>query len=238
MGATGAPSRFSRPAWPTSRPSAPPSGPAFRRPGRFERLQPRTVRAKVVSVLMLPVIALMALWGRRPSPSSATPSPSARSRWSTDRSADRWTGRRRRSSSNATRRCGSSALRRLRPPDPPPRPGRRLRRPRPRVPEAATDAAVSAFESGLRSASVETTALPALQGGINTLLNDLGGLRGLRDRVAAGHPATDAYAAYTTAIDDVRVVEDALATVRSGHTASPRPSRRPGSDCSPSSSAS
>jgi signal transduction histidine kinase len=87
--------------------------------------------------------------------------------------------------------------------------------------QAATDAAIDALEAGLRSATVQTTAFPTLQHNIGSLLKDFDGLRALRDQVATGRIASvGAYAVYTTAIDDIRDVQEALDNARSGHTAS------------------
>ncbi|MHC5705508.1 sensor histidine kinase [Streptomyces tirandamycinicus] len=44
-------------------PAGPPRSEAARRPGERRHLRPRTVRAKIISLLMVPVVSLLALWG-------------------------------------------------------------------------------------------------------------------------------------------------------------------------------
>jgi signal transduction histidine kinase len=195
-----------------------------RRPGKFWRLRPRTVRAKVVSLLMLPVVALMTLWGLATVAvvgDALTVNQVKVIDGQVRGPLDQTVAALRLERASVVRFLSPSATQTSNQPAPMPRSastavivlGSQ---------EATTDAAVAAVRSGIRSASVETTALPSLQSGISTLLTDLDGLRDLRDRVAAGQiPAIGAYDAYTTAIEDVGTVEGALAAVRSEHTASP-----------------
>jgi signal transduction histidine kinase len=188
----------------------PPDSAAERRPGRGfgRRLRPRTVRAKVVSLLAMPVVALMTLWALATVTVvgdvltvKQVAAIETRVRTPIDQTVA------------ALQVERAAAVRFL---NSPTSPATALAPQR-----STTDTAVAAVRTGFDAARVEAAAIPKVQSGVSLLTADLDGLPALRDRVAARQiPAIDAYDAYTGAIGDARAVDATLVGVRSENTAS------------------
>jgi signal transduction histidine kinase len=171
--------------------------------GTSWRLRPRTVRAKIVTLLAVPVIALMALWGL--AAVTAVRSAYAEQQVTASEKPVR-----------ATMADAQAALSRER--------AAAVRLLTQQSPQAgsftaaasATDTAVTAVRAGTASAAVPIDALgPELRARIHTALAAFDTLPALRRRVAGHGIATaDVYDAYTAAIDDAGGVGDALAQAR------------------------
>lgn len=178
-----------------------PSGP--RR--RSLRLSPRSVRAKVVCLLMVPVVSLMALWG-----------------WATVSTASHIADAQRLKDVNAallipvsraTRAVQderTATLRALASPT-------AGHRDAAAAAARATDRATAALRRGVDGNSADTGALDtALPTRIDRLLDTLGALKSQRPKpaTASGATARSAYQAYGTAVTRAFAVQSALASVQ------------------------
>jgi len=173
------------------------------KPGTSWGLRPRTIRAKIVALLAVPVIALMALWGL--AAVTAIRSTYAEQQVTASEKPVR-----------ATMADAQAALSQER--------AAAVRLLTQQSPQAgsftaaasATDTAVTAARAGTTSAAVSIDALgPELRARIRTALAAFDRLPALREQVTRHGIATaDVYDAYTAAIDDARGVGDALAQAR------------------------
>ncbi len=185
--------------------SAQPSGGAGGSGVVRHMLRPRSVRAKIVSLLMVPVVALMALWGL----AMVTVAGDALTVQQVSRIQARVQVPL--SQTITALQAERSAVVGL----------LGGHRPAPTAQESATDAAIGSVRSGVQAAHVEITGVPSVASSINTLMADFAGLAGLRAGVATGAiPAIDAYTAYTGAVSDAQAVRSTLDAVRATHTAS------------------
>lgn len=167
------------------------------------RLRPRTVRAKIVTLLAVPVIALMALWGL--AAVTTVRSVYAERQLTALENPVRATMA---DAQTALSRERAAAVSLLTQQDP--RPGSFT------AATSASDTALTAVRTGTASAAVPIDALgPEFRARIRTALAAFDTLPSLRGQVARHGIATaDVYDAYTAAIDDARGVGDALAQAR------------------------
>ena len=166
-------------------------------------LRPRTVRAKIVTLLAVPVVALMALWGL----AAVT---TVRTAYAEQQvTALEKPVRATMADAQAALALERTAAIRLltQQTAPAPRAGSFA------AAVSATDTTVTAVRSGTAGAAVPIDALGSeLRARIRTALAAFDALPALRQRVAGHSIATsDVYDAYTTAIDAVRGVGDVLA---------------------------
>ncbi|GGW43578.1 ATPase [Streptomyces lucensis JCM 4490] len=193
----------------TNRSPGTPPAPARARPGR-RRLRPRTVRAKVVSLLMVPVVSLLALWGYA---TVTTAQDIARLRQSqrvdaelrapvaaavAALQAERGAAMRRTGTTDAADGGGLEAL------------------------AARTDRAVARLRLGDDSTVADSQELPpAVSGRLQAFVTDAESLHTLRTAVL-GHTAgwKEVYAQYTKTIGAAFAVDGALAGVQQAEAGS------------------
>ena len=172
-------------------------------------LRPRSVRAKIVSLLMVPVVALMALWGLAMvtvAGDALTVQQVTRIQDQVQDPLDR-TIAALQAERSAMVHVSNGPVTGL---------GTGLA-----PQESATDAAIGSVRSGLQAAQVDISGMPSVASSANTLTNDFADLAGLRSRAATGQiQPVDAYAAYTGAVTDAQAVLSALNAVHATHTAS------------------
>jgi signal transduction histidine kinase len=197
-------------------------------------LRPRSVRAKVVSLLMVPVVALMALWGlamvtvagdaltvqqvsriqeqvRVPLDRTITALQAERSAVVHSLGGQKPQTTAGAASANAAGSASADAA---------------ASASADGVaglgsPESATDAAIGTVRSGVASAQVEIAGLPTVSARTSALTSDFASLAGLRTEAATGQiQPVDAYAAYTEAVSDAQAVQSSLDAVHATHTAS------------------
>ena len=168
--------------------------------GGLWRLRPRTVRARIVALLAVPVIALMALWGL------ATVT-EVRGAYAEQQVAalDKPVRGTMAGAQTALEQERTAAVRLLT--QPAAQPGAFT------ASISATDTALAAVRTGTAAAAVPIAALaPDLRARVQAALSAFGTLPDLRRQVTAhGVAAADVYAAYDAAIDAARAVGDRLA---------------------------
>lgn len=176
------------------------------RPAR-RRFRPKSIRARVVALLAVPVVAVMALWG-------LVTVTEVRAAY-TAQQIKALNGSVQQPMAAVAAALGqerASAVRYLSQPS----------SSSPGLPPASADAAVATARDGAASAAVALDALsPALRARVDAVLGDFDTLPQLQQRVATrGVSAVDAYAAYTNAIEDARAVGTEIDAIRAASDAS------------------
>ncbi|WP_217239029.1 ATP-binding protein [Streptomyces sp. AC555_RSS877] len=174
-----------------------------------ERLRPRSVRAKIVALLMLPIVSLMALWGFAAVTTASSIGDTERVKdvnaellapvdeFVTALQAERTAGARRAAAPDP---AGLDAVEQAR---------------------KATDKAATAFRNGADAATADAELLDAgLPARIDRLETDAGGLTALRARTDAKGAAQTAFTGYSTVIEHAFAVTGALTGENGTHAAS------------------
>lgn len=170
-------------------------------------LRPKTVRAKTVALLAVPVVSLMALW-------SLTTVTAVQDAWSLHQAEEL---DRTLSEPMSDLVQGLQAEREAA--------GRHLAAPASTTELTSaherTTAAATALQTGVRQASANIANLvPELRGRVDALTSELARLKPLHEAALAGNVDWNtAYRAYTRAIDDVHSVEERITGVQQGEAA-------------------
>ncbi|MDH6437241.1 signal transduction histidine kinase [Streptomyces sp. SAI-144] len=174
-----------------------------------ERLRPRSVRAKIVALLMLPIVSLMALWGFAAVTTASSIGDTQRVK---DVNAellaplDGFVSALQNERTAATRHAAAPDTAGLDTIE---------------VARNATDKAANAFREGADAATADAELLDAgLPARIDRLEADVRGLTALRARTAAKGAAQAAFTGYSTVIEDAFAVTGALTGENGIHAAS------------------